>query len=200
MAAQMRFRPGDRVSFVDEVGGGVVLEVFGRDRLRLRSDDGFEMEVPTRGLVLREREQERALHAISDRHAGLRAADDRLADRQHRRNKVTPAGDAMDRGVPLRESSDTMEVDLHLEELLDDHRRMSDGEKLEYQIRYFERMLNTAIREKKRRMIVIHGVGEGVLREEVRKVLAYYEHVRFDDADPRRYGSGATEVWLPGSH
>jgi hypothetical protein len=37
-------------------------------------------------------------------------------------------------------------------------------------------------------------VGEGVLREEVRKALRFYEGVRFDDADPRRYGQGATAI------
>ncbi len=89
-----------------------------------------------------------------------------------------------------------MEVDLHLHELIDNERGMSDGEKLQYQLSYFERMLATAIRERKRRLIVIHGVGEGVLREEVRKVLQYYDHLRFDDADPRRYGYGATAVEL----
>jgi dsDNA-specific endonuclease/ATPase MutS2 len=86
------------------------------------------------------------------------------------------------------------EVDLHLHELVEDETRLSDGEKLEYQIRYFERALESAIRNGKRKLIVIHGVGEGVLREEVRKMLQYYDGVRFYDADMRRYGVGATEV------
>ena len=33
-----------------------------------------------------------------------------------------------------------------------------------------------------------------ILREEVRKLLQFYDGVRFDDADPRRYGHGATAI------
>ena len=73
---------------------------------------------------------------------------------------------------------------------------MSNGDKLNYQLRYFERMLNAAIEDKKRKMIVIHGVGEGRLRDEVHNVLRHYPGIRFRDADPRRFGNGATEVEL----
>ena len=54
--------------------------------------------------------------------------------------------------------------------------------------------MESAIRNGKRKLIVIHGVGEGVLREEVRRMLQYYDTVQFHDADMRRYGVGATEV------
>jgi dsDNA-specific endonuclease/ATPase MutS2 len=92
------------------------------------------------------------------------------------------------------ENNSFEEVDLHLNSLLENDLRMSDGEKLEYQLRFFERTLEAAIRDGKRKLIVIHGVGEGRLREEVRKILRFYEGVRFHDADMQRYGSGATEV------
>ncbi|MFN3874850.1 MAG: Smr/MutS family protein, partial [Flavobacteriales bacterium] len=92
------------------------------------------------------------------------------------------------------EDNGVAEVDLHLHEIIDDETRLSEGERLEYQLRYFERALESAIRNGKRKLVVIHGVGEGVLREEVRKILQYYEGVRFHDADARRYGWGATEV------
>jgi DNA-nicking Smr family endonuclease len=58
------------------------------------------------------------------------------------------------------------------------------------------RALYGAIRDGKRKLIVIHGVGEGILREEVRRMLQYYDGVQFHDADMRRYGTGATEVLI----
>ena len=36
--------PGDRVSFVDEVGGGIILQVLGHNMVRVRTDDGFELD------------------------------------------------------------------------------------------------------------------------------------------------------------
>jgi DNA-nicking Smr family endonuclease len=193
MAARVH-KSGDRVSFLNEVGGGVVLRALSHNRALVRTDDGFELEYPMALLVPRVEGPDHQVYGVSDHQAGLVAANDRMEERRKR-----------DRRRPLqarpgkraeRADDSVMEVDLHLHELIDNERGMSDGEKLQYQLSYFERMLATAIRERKRRLIVIHGVGEGVLREEVRKVLQYYEHLRFDDADPRRYGYGATAVEL----
>lgn len=176
---------------MDEVGGGVVLRLVGQDRAVVRTDDGFELEYPVKAMV--RRASDRA-YTVSDHQAKLVASNDRMYERIER-DKGQGASVQNGGRVPKRvEDPTVVEVDLHLEKLLDDHRGLSDGEKLTYQLEYFERMLNTAIRERKRRLVVIHGVGEGVLREEVRKMLQYYEGCRFDDADPRRYGHGATAI------
>lgn len=154
----------------------------------LRTDDGFELEHPERRLVRVQEEARQAHLRVSDHQAGMVRANDELAERKRPRG-VRPGK------TPKRaEDNSVAEVDLHLHEIVEDERRFSDGEKLEYQMRFFERALESAIRNGKRKLIVIHGVGEGVLREEVRKMLQYYEGVQFHDADMRRYGSGATEV------
>ncbi len=193
--AQREYKSGDRVSFLNEVGGGVVLRPLSHNRALVRTDDGFELEYPMDTLVPRIEGPDHVVYGVSDHQAGLVAANDRLEE-QRRRDRKRPAAAKAGGRRSERADESVMEVDLHLHELVDNERGMSDGEKLQYQLSYFERMLATAIRERKRRLIVIHGVGEGVLREEVRKVLQYYEHLRFDDADPRRYGYGATAVEL----
>jgi hypothetical protein len=186
---------GARVSFLNEVGGGVVLRVLSHNRALVRTDDGFELECAMSELVPRLSGSDQLVYGVSDHQADMVAANDRMDERRKRTLQGgVPVPKAGKR--PERAEEGVMEVDLHLHELVDTERGMSDGEKLQYQLSYFERMLTTAIRERKRRLIVIHGVGEGVLREEVRKVLQYYEHLRFDDADPRRYGYGATAVEL----
>lgn len=181
---------GDEVLLVNEAGGGIVLEVLGL-RVRVRTRDGFELEYPLKAVV----KKDPALrHTVSDHHAQLVAANDRLQERIQR-DKGRGANERNGgKAAGKREDPQVMEVDLHLQELIDDERHLTDGEKLRFQLDYFERMLNTAIRERKRKLIVIHGVGEGVLREEVRKMLQFYEGCRFDDADPRRYGYGATAI------
>lgn len=189
------YQSGDRVSFLNEVGGGVVLRALSHNRALVRTDDGFELEYPMAYLVPRLDGQGHLEYKVSDHQAGLVAANDRLEEKR-KRDRNRPLAERQGGKRALRPEEGVMEVDLHLHELVDNERGMSDGEKLQLQISYFERMLTTAIRERKRKLIVIHGVGEGVLREEVRKVLQYYEHLRFDDADPRRYGHGATAVEL----
>ena len=191
MSSGKRPVPGDEVSFLDEVGGGIVLSIVGRDHAKVRTDDGFEFVVPLKTVVIRARGSS---YTVSDHHAQLRASDDRMAEKIER-NKGRGASVAnAGRAVKAQEDPQVMEVDLHLEKLVEDASKLSDGEKLSFQLGFFERRLNTAIRERKKRVIVIHGVGEGILREEVRKALQFYEGVRFDDADPRRYGYGATAI------
>lgn len=191
MAAQRFLKPGERVSFLNEVGGGLVLQVLGRGQVKVRTDDGFELVYRTADLVA---DLQDPSLSVSDHDARMRASNDRLVERVER---TKGQGGALQNGGQvhrMREDPSVMVVDLHLHKLVEDEAALSNDEKLSFQLQYFERQLNTAIRERKRRMVVIHGVGEGVLREEVRKALQFYEGVRFDDADPRLYGYGATTV------
>ena len=49
-----------------------------------------------------------------------------------------------------------------------------------------------------KREILIHGVGNGRLKEEVHKLLKSYYGIRFESADIRLFGEGATLVHLKG--
>ncbi|MBK9175669.1 MAG: Smr/MutS family protein [Flavobacteriales bacterium] len=188
--AAPKLHQGDRVVFIDDVGGGVVLRPGRAGHVVLRTDDGFELEHPEKSLVRVSGESRMTRVRVSDHQAGMVRANDEMDEKRRR----TPARPGKTPKKP--EDNSVAEVDLHLHEIVEDETRFSDGEKLEYQIRYFERALESAIRNGKRKLIVIHGVGEGVLREEVRKVLQYYEGVQFHDADVRRFGAGATEVLI----
>lgn len=188
-------RPGDRFIFLDEPGGGVVVDLLSHNRAKVRTNDGFELEYPLKALVRLDRKATGNRYAVSDHQAQLIAANDKLEEEKRmlrRRGASLRTG----KTAPKQEDNSVAEVDLHLHELLEDETALSQDEKLRYQLAYFERSLEGAIRNGKRKLIVIHGVGEGILREEVRKTLQYYEGVRFVDADPQRYGSGATEVTI----
>ncbi|MEW6469836.1 MAG: DUF2027 domain-containing protein [Bacteroidota bacterium] len=86
------------------------------------------------------------------------------------------------------------EVDLHIDELPGADRAMTSAEKLEYQIGYFRQALEEALSSNIRKIIFIHGVGNGRLKSEIRKILDTYEGLRYYDASYKRYGFGATEV------
>ena len=48
-----------------------------------------------------------------------------------------------------------------------------------------------------RKIVVIHGVGEGVLRHEIRKELdIYHPYFEYYDASYDQFGYGATEIRL----
>lgn len=89
------------------------------------------------------------------------------------------------------------EVDLHLAELADHIGKFEKGEILEFQKNYFERSLESAVRNKFRKVTYIHGVGNGILRGAVVEILNKYGSIEVFDAPIHKYGAGAIEIRIP---
>jgi len=88
-----------------------------------------------------------------------------------------------------------VEVDLHIEELVKRPLELAPSEMLRIQLEHLERSLSNALADNYQSMVVIHGVGEGVLRKAVRKKLQGLPHVKtIESGDPKKYGNGATRV------
>ncbi len=99
--------------------------------------------------------------------------------------------------IQKRKPADTVEVDLHIQELLDDSTGLSNREILEIQLEKVESEMNDAIRSHVKRIVFIHGLGQGVLKQEVAKLLqAKFPRFYFQDASFKEYGYGATMVML----
>lgn len=88
-------------------------------------------------------------------------------------------------------------VDLHIHELIEDEKELSNKEMLDIQIDIFNRKMKDAIDKKLKRIVFIHGVGNGKLKTEVRRELdRSYKKYTYQDASFREYGWGATLVFL----
>ncbi|MEZ4722297.1 MAG: Smr/MutS family protein [Flavobacteriales bacterium] len=88
------------------------------------------------------------------------------------------------------------ELDLHIHELLDRYEYMTNAQILDYQMSCCKRFLSEARQKKWKKVILIHGVGEGVLKSEIHHWLHSLDKIQFHDAPYRTYGYGATEVIL----
>jgi hypothetical protein len=88
-----------------------------------------------------------------------------------------------------------MEIDLHIEELIDNYSGMSNAEIVQLQLRHFQNALDIAIKDHYRTLTVIHGIGNGRLKQEVRTILTTMK-MRFHDAPYSKYGFGATEITI----
>lgn len=89
------------------------------------------------------------------------------------------------------------EVDLHIEELIDNAKELKPGEILNIQMARFRVALEGAILAKSRKIVFIHGVGNGKLKHELRRELdKNYSKLRYQDASFREYGYGATMVFI----
>jgi hypothetical protein len=87
------------------------------------------------------------------------------------------------------------EIDLHIEQLLQGHARLDKSEILRIQMLHFHRFLDKAIRLGVPRVFIIHGVGEGKLRDAIAEALRQHPDVhKFKNEYHHKYGYGATEV------
>jgi len=93
---------------------------------------------------------------------------------------------------------ETEEIDLHIEELVDSDHNLSNGEIIQLQIARFETALEGGIRSSStKKMIFIHGLGNGKLKFEICKLLdTKYSKYKYQDASFKEYGYGATLVYI----
>ncbi len=86
------------------------------------------------------------------------------------------------------------EVDLHINELIDKTIGLSNFEMLNIQLECFEKELDMAIAKKFKKIIFIHGVGNGRLKQEIISILKTTNGLTYHDASYKEYGYGATQI------
>ena len=91
--------------------------------------------------------------------------------------------------------NEIIEIDLHISELLDDTRGMSNSEILNYQLDKFREVMEQYRNKREQRIVFIHGKGDGVLRKALLDELKRkYPACKTQDASFQEYGFGATMV------
>lgn len=93
-------------------------------------------------------------------------------------------------------TNEIVEVDLHAGEILETTAGMSNFDILSYQLKIFRETLDKYYGKKlKKRIVFIHGKGNGVLRQELLKELKRkYPRAHAQDASFSQYGFGATMI------
>jgi dsDNA-specific endonuclease/ATPase MutS2 len=113
--------------------------------------------------------------------------------------KKEPKGKQPKRRIQSRKKAafiPPVEVDLHIQNLTDRERYMDNYDMLNLQIDTARNKIEWAHRERIPKLVFIHGVGEGVLRQELEYLLDRYDYLKYYDADFQKYGKGATEVYF----
>ena len=97
--------------------------------------------------------------------------------------------------VKSTKGNEILEVDLHINELLDTTAGMNNFEILNYQLDVVRKTIDENLKYKGKRIVFIHGKGEGVLRNAIAQELRRkYPRCYSQDASFQKYGFGATMV------
>lgn len=99
------------------------------------------------------------------------------------------------RQMRKQDKNEIIEVDLHAHEILETTAGMSAGDIKQYQLGVFHKTMDAHLKEKGRKIVFIHGKGDGVLRKAIIDDLKYYyKTCEYQDASFQQYGFGATMV------
>lgn len=182
------FKVGDIVKFLNEEGEGKVVALQG-DFVIVEDEFGFENKYPYKELVPDARYEDYQLGS---------AATDQYIKEEIKANSYAKIDASIAKSTnhldEYAQQGRTWQIDLHIEQLIDSHRGMNNSEILLIQVNRLRHFIYEAIERKVRRLIIIHGKGEGVLRHEVRDTLNGYENMEYFDASYQEFGGGATEV------
>ncbi|NJB82801.1 Smr/MutS family protein [Wenyingzhuangia aestuarii] len=177
----MKFKIGDKVLIKDSVVRGIVAKLL-KNKVFVLDDDGFELPYDESQLILVNIEQSKLSRYSDINNKMLRQKENLVegAKRSVKKSKQEKYGVVM-------------EVDLHIEKLVKSKSGMSNTDILNKQLDTANHKVNFAIKNRIPKIVFIHGVGEGVLKEELYRLFNRYS-LRFEEASYQRYGLGATEV------
>ena len=176
----MYFNIGKKVAVLDDILKGVIVSLNGQV-VGIKDNDGMVYEYNRNELVVIEEDQHQ-LSKYSDINNPL--FNDKLQDQKVKVSSFKKENNEV-----------ILEVDLHINQLIKSTTGMDNFEMLSLQLETAKRKIEYAISKRISKIIFIHGVGEGVLKSELHYLFGRYP-VRFYDASYKKYGLGATEVYV----
>ena len=173
------FQINDSVETIDDTIKGIVVAI-NNTIITIKTEDGFDMTYDSTELVKISDE------IIVSNYDVAKVKSQKEIPRKKRASSIKPK----ERNAPK------MEVDLHIHQLTSSESGMTSHDKLNLQIETAKRQLEFAIRKRIQKVVFIHGVGEGILKEELKYLFGRYDTIKYYDADYQKYGLGATEVYI----
>lgn len=179
----MDFNVGDRVLVIDEDFSGVI-KIIKDNMITIETEDGFLLDYRSNELIKKKSDSSIKSALFTNTNINTVISEKETSKRKQPKTKTK------ERYEP------TMEVDLHINQLVKSSKGMSNHDILTLQLDTARRQLEFAMSKRLQKIVFIHGVGEGVLKVELEYLFARYNNVKFYDANYQKYGVGATEVYI----
>jgi hypothetical protein len=189
--------PGDLVRFIDEVGEGRVIRIISKELAEVETSDGWVLPAYIRKLVVIPEKLAPQVPANRIKVQEVKETKDIQLENAIKEETSAPAS-----RLPVSKPSNlrvpSREIDLHINKLTDKVVGLTNTEILFFQLDVFRRELNSSIRNNEREIIFIHGIGNGTLKSELRRVAQQeFGWCSQEDASFKEYGFGATRIRIP---
>lgn len=173
------FKIGDKVSVLDDAINGIVKAVH-QNEVTVETTDGFALQYHFSELI-----------KISNDDLDFSFSRLKIIN-----EKEIPKPNYINKEKKSRKEQPVPEFDLHIEKLVKNHKMMNNFDILTIQLDTAKRHIEFALKNRIPKIVLIHGVGEGVLKSELEFLLGRFDDLVFQDANYQKYGVGATEVYF----
>lgn len=179
----MKFKVGDIVFAIDDDINGEILNITGTT-CTLLSEDGFEVAYEAHELV---KDRSRNERLDFSRNFNAFMGENSNESKKPKKAKIS---------TKKKKEQPPMEVDLHIHKLIKNQKGLTNFDMLNIQLDTAKRQFDFAVSKRISRVIFIHGVGAGVLKAELRYFFQKYDNIQVRDADYKKYGLGAMEIYI----
>lgn len=165
---ELGLQPGMHVTLMDSSDRGVIKHVR-KDCVEVELDYGFVVPVGFHDFIVNDAEEDRKLRQSVGSSKSKPAAEER----------------------PVF-TNKAVEIDLHIE-ALPGGLGVAKGQELPFQLEHFKAVMRSQLKHRGRRIIFVHGVGDGVLKAAIREELGTVYAI---SCSWTPYGDGATAVTI----
>lgn len=173
------FEIGQKVAVLDDVIEGIITAI-SSNQVTIVTTDGFTLKYQSNELVVIDNKTIKPNELLQNQH---------LFKAKHLAPKPKPI-------IKVDKSIPEVAFDLHIEQLVSSFKGMSNHDILELQLETAKRHIEFALSKKIQKIVLIHGVGEGVLRGELEYLYRKYPQIIHKEANYQKYGQGATEIYF----
>ena len=168
----MQFKLGDKVLFKTENLKGEILKINSVYKVIVQTEDGFEVLASVKDLVKVEANTDKAIA---------------YGNYFHKKDNYNSSSNSFKRD----KSTSILKIDLHIEILNINYKYLDNFEIVQIQLNECHLRIEKALNSNYQKLIIVHGVGAGTLKNEVHRLLRNYNLRFYLSKD-----AGATEVML----
>ena len=184
----MKIEVGHKIKFINEDLTGEIIAIVSEDQVTVSCSDGFDQTVNLTDIIVIG-ENNQLNYSVNETKLSAKITSTlnevgsaKFLNRYTNSNKY--------------QMGRVVEVDLHLEELVEFPSKLDDWQKLHTQMQHVKNCLGAATAKRIKHLVFIHGIGTGVLKTELHNYLSRFENLDFKQGDINEYGTGATEVTI----
>jgi len=168
----MNFKLGDKILFKTDNQKGEIIKINSIYKLTVMTEDGFEVMTSVKDLVKIELDTDKEIAYGND----IFLKDFKCKSRNYFSRDI---------------STNVIKIDLHIESLTKNFQYLDNFEIVQIQLNECQLRIEKVLNSNYQKLIIVHGIGNGILKSEVHKLLSNYNLRFYLTKD-----AGATEVML----